>query len=218
MGDSKSNTGRTYSKLIIAKQVIRFMCLFAVVYVLLVSPWPGLGAAYSMFYRKGAAFLFGSFGSKGVVLFRPSGNSPYEIDMYFLDRERISADGKVNSLLVHHTCRYAAYRHIVSVIALILATPIPFRRRAKALFWGLILMHCFIVLKLMVLISYTFNNEPLSLLALNPFSERLLFVTHQLIIDSVSFNFIAPVFIWILVSFRREDWAMLVSGQQQTQR
>lgn len=193
------------------------MCLFALVYALLMSPWPGLGAAYTKLYRKGAALLFGSFGSRGVVLFRPSGNSVYEIDMYFLDRQRVAADGKVNSVLVHHTCRYAAYMHIVSTAALILATPVPFRRRAKALFGGLILMHCFIVLKLMVLISYTFNNKPLSLFALNPFFERLLFVTHQLIIDSVSFNFIAPVFIWILVSFRRQDWAALVSGQQQTQ-
>ena len=51
-----------------------------------------------------------------------------------------------------------------------------------------------------------YHNKPLSMFALNPFCRRVLSITHQAFAVNVTFGFIACVFIWILVSFRRRDW------------
>jgi hypothetical protein len=175
------------------------------------APWPGVRAAYSKFYRSGAAFLFGSFGSKGVVCFRQSGDVEYDINVGLYNRDRRNWDGIVVGVWAHHTSRRDGYMYTAFMTALILATPIPFRRKGWALLCGLILMHGFIALKLAIRILHAFNSEPqLSLFAPNPFWKQVLSITHEAFAVNVTFGFIVSFFIWILVSFRREDWSRIL--------
>jgi hypothetical protein len=95
------------------------------------------------------------------------------------------------------------------LIALILATPIPLSRKAWALFLGMILIHVFIASQLALRLFHAFNNEPLSVFTLNPFYGRVLSMANQAFAVNATFGFVVCVFIWILVSFRRRDWAMI---------
>ena len=211
MGDTKSSSDATCAKLIAPKGIIRFCCLFLLVFGMLMAPWPGLGRAYTTFYRAGAAFLFGSFGSTGIVRFDPVSDSNHDMNITLYNRARLDPDGDVVAIRTRHSSRHAGYMYGAFLTALILATPIGARRKGWALFWGMILIHGLIASKLALRIFYAFNNRPLSMFVLNSFCRRVLSITHQAFAVNVTFGFIACVFIWILVSFRRRDWVSIAS-------
>ena len=212
MGDTKSNINTTRIRIIQAKQVLRFFCLFIIIYGLLITPWPGLGAAYSKFYRTGVIFLFAeSFGSSGVVHFRESGDVIYDLNICIYNRDRADTDGNVEAVLEYQSSHYAGYMPTVFIISLIAASPICLRRRGWALLWGLILIHVFIAFKLAVIILNHFvNNALISLFVLNLFWKKVLSLAAPVLANSISLSFVVSVFIWVLVSFRREDWGRIL--------
>ncbi|MBW8038986.1 MAG: hypothetical protein FVQ85_03195 [Planctomycetes bacterium] len=206
MGNIKSNTETVLFKLIQPKQVIRFLCLFVFVYLLLMAPWPGLKAAYSKSYKAGSAFLFKSFGAKGIVRFRQQSDPGNDINIIFYNRDHIGRDGKMVAVgnIPYNSRRYG-FIFTAFLTALILATPLSWRRKGRALFGGFFLIHCFIVLILGMWILYGFNKESLSLFVLNPFWNRVFLLAIDVFVRNLTFGLIVSVFIWILVSFRRED-------------
>ena len=217
MGDTKSSGDAACVKLITPKGIVGFFCLFLLAFGLLMAPWPGLGRAYTTFYRAGAAFLFGSFGSTGIGRFDPLNDSDYDMNVTLYNRARLDPDGDVVAIRTRHSSRHAGYMYAAFLTALILATPIGAKRKVWAMFWGMILIHGLIASKLALRIFYSFNNSPLSMFALNPFCRRVLSITHQVFAVNVTFGFIACVFIWILVSFRRRDWVN-ITGRGWTHR
>ncbi len=209
MGNTKSSSDATCAKLITPKGIIRFFCLFLLVFGLLMAPWPRLGRAYTRFYSTGAAFLFGSVGTTGIVRFEPLSDSEYDLHVTLYNRARQGPDGGIARIQTRHNSRHAGYIYAAFLTALILATPIPWRRKGWTLFWGIILIHGLVASKLALRILHAFNNKPLSMFALNPFCKQVLSITHQAFAVNVTFGFIVCVFIWILVSFRRRDWARI---------
>lgn len=206
MGDPKLNNGATRFKLTQPKQVIRFLCVFVLVYGLLMSPWPSLGGAYSRIYRAGAAFLFESFGSKGVVRFEELSDEEYDTKIVFYSRDQVGSDGKMVPIgFMRHSARRSAYIYVAFLTALILATPIRWSRKGWALLWGMILVHGFIVFNMAIWIIYGFNKEPLSLFMLSPFWKRVLLLAIGVFVRNLTFGLVVCAFIWILVSFCRVD-------------
>lgn len=215
MDDTTSNTKTSSSRLIQAKRFIKFICLFAVFYGLLMAPWPGLGKAYSKLYLAGASALFKSFGSKGVVHFNRSDDAEYDINVGLYNRDQVDKNGHVTIFQASHTSRRDGYMYMTFMTALILASLIPWKRKVWALLLGLILIHGFIALKLAIRLLHAFSIKPLSLFALSPFWKRMLAIAHQQFVVNVNFGFVVSIFIWILVSFRREDWLKILSSRDE---
>lgn len=207
MGDAKSNIDTSRIKLIQTKRIIGFFCVSVLIYVPLMVPWPGLATAYSRLYRTGAAFLFESLAPEGTIRFHPLNDVENDIRIIFYNRDQVGPDGNMPAVgFINHNSRRDGYIYIAFLIALVLASPIPWRRKGWALFWGMILIHGFIALKLAIWAIYGFNKEPLSLIVLSPFWQRALLLTIDVFVRNLTFGFIVCVFIWILVSFCREDW------------
>lgn len=90
-------------------------------------------------------------------------------------------------------------------IALVVATPIPWRRRAWALLGGLILIHLFIVISIAV---HIWDASPVvSLLTFTPFWQQVADGLDYTLITQYGASFYVPVLIWISVSFRGQDFA-----------
>jgi hypothetical protein len=88
-------------------------------------------------------------------------------------------------------------------IALILATPVPWRRRGWALLWGLVLVNLFILFSLQ---SWIWNASPnISLTTLSPFWKEMADDLEYTLITQMGVSFSMPVLIWIVVTFRLED-------------
>ena len=218
MGDTKSSSSAACVKLITPKGIIRFSCLFLLAFGLLMAPWPQLGRAYTKFYSAGAAFLFGSIGSTGTVTFEPLSDSEHDMNITLYNRARQAPDGDIARIRTRHNSRHAGYMYVAFLAALILATPIPSRRKGWALFLGIILIHGLVALKLALRIFHAFHNRPLSMFVMSTFSKRVLSITHQAFAVNATFGFVVCVFIWFLVCFRRRDWARIVSERRKHQK
>ena len=122
------------------------------------------------------------------------------------DREMLKKDGTLPTVNQEFSTRYMGYMPTVLMIALVVATPLPWRRRAWALLWGLFFTHLFIASIILLMILNLYNHTDwLTLLQLPSFLLPILKATWDIFIYQVAARFFVPVLIWILVTFRSGD-------------
>ena len=185
------------------KQIVGFLLRCVLLYGILAVPWPAVQRAYSAAYAGVANSVFGSFGSGGRVRFQRPPNSVRPADLELVIRKR----GAPQVGRAPHDPILTGYLAMVEVIALILATPVPWLRRCKALAWGMLLVHAYIWLRLEITLLHWFSGDsPLALYKPGPFWSKLLASAFELISVSPTSTFVVPIFIWILVSFRKSDF------------
>lgn len=207
MGNATTNTGNAGFHVVGVRQIIRALAVFAVAYGLLMAAWPVWGAAYVKLYSAAAAGLFGSPGRQALVRFSPSTETIDEVKVTFYDRRRRDGYGRLVPLMrIAHDVRYGDYIYTAFVTALVLATPIPWKRKGWALVGALALMHVFMAFRLGILILYLLSSERVALLALNRFWSSALSLGMQVFTINILPGFVVGILIWFLVSFRRRDW------------
>lgn len=188
------------------RRIAGFFCRLLVIYGLLVIPWPGVKAAYVALNSGGGNLIFRSLIPGGRVVFHPvpPPAGKFDTHIYFLNLQS-GATGMVPT-----SGRDPAYVQTVFLVSLVLATPLPWRRRLWALLWGLILVNMAIACRLLICVLHEFSSARLSLLAPGPPWENLLQRAYDFTGGDVVMMLMLPVFIWILVSFRRDDYRMIV--------
>ena len=179
---------------------------FVLLYGLLVLPWPGVKQAYASFFRAGGNVLFKSFGSRGSVRFVPpdSEHDKWDTEGHLIHR------GRPTYWRIGFSSRRMGYLPTIALTALVLATPIPWRRRGWALLWGILLVNGFVVVRLAVAIIQGFRN--VDLFVFSPFWNRAVDVTYDVVSISTVTSCVVPALIWLLVSFRREDWGEILKN------
>ena len=216
-------------KLRITGMVLRFALLYGLLY----WGWIGVKDFYPKVFRNAAQYMFGEFGSSGVVIFQPVSEQEkldktfqeHDVTVLFLNQQimdelSLQASNQGNtgtvevkveikkSFLISRTLGYIP---TIFVVALVLATPSGTSRKLSALFAGLILVNCFVAIRLMVFVLHEFSHrESLSVILLSPFWKNVLSEFYYILVLNIGTTEIVPVFIWILVSFRRSDWNALV--------
>jgi hypothetical protein len=124
------------------KAIVGFFVWFLIVYGALMALWPVVADEYGAFFRASGAMIFGSFGSTRTVRFQTLAEPDGTNDTSLTIRNRAAP----KSMELHTSSRRVGYFPTVILAGLILATPVPWRRRALALLWGLLLIHGFISL------------------------------------------------------------------------
>ncbi len=189
-----------------SRSVIKAFGLFILFYGLLMIPWPGLGTTYSGCYRAGATLLFESFGSQGAVRFERSNHPEYDLKITLYNLNKPAPDGGGQPFKAFClTSRYSAYIYAAFVAALILATPISWKRRGWAMLWGMILIHGCLAFKIFIMLLYHFVHTPNSPMVFDPVLKQVIFFAQEAFLRHVAFSLMVSAFIWFLVSFRRED-------------
>jgi len=177
-------------------------CLLLWLAALLV-PWPGVARAYSHLFCVGGNLLFGSFGPGGEVRFKP----PTAIEpaqrcgITLINRPAgKGADETIDT-------RFRGYAPTAVLAALVLATPIPWRRRVRALFWGLLLVQGFVAVRVaLTLIGLFSNNDDLAIFHLSLFWKGAVNLSLAALVAAPPSVFVVPMLLWVLVAFRRGDW------------
>ncbi len=189
------------------KKIAGFVFRLVLFYGLLVAPWPGLQQAYSTVYRGACNAIFGSFGSGGVVRFGPSAKGRPGTHAEITVRNVRSPTVATTS----HSIRFTGYLPAAEVLALILATPIPWSRRWKALVWGMILVNGFVLLRVWITLLYWFSrDQPWALYHPSPFWSKFIGGLFEFASVSPACSFVVPVLIWILVSLRDSDCPAII--------
>jgi hypothetical protein len=202
-----------------AKPIRHFLVWFVVAISLLIAPWPQLEETYGKLLRTGAQFVFGSFGPKGIVLFRATDETndwPHDTKIYLGNRDIVKPDGMRPMKVVKMSTRYIGYVPTALVVALVLATPFPWRRRLRSLAWGLVWVHCFIAFLLLIIILHKYNESGATgLYQWSGFPKALVNAAHEVFVGYVGPLFLMPIIIWVAVAFRGGDWAgILMQGKK----
>jgi hypothetical protein len=193
-----------------------FLVRFALAYGLLMAPWPGWVEAYGRIYGSAAAFLFESANPDRNVRIRhvvpePGTAAAQTVQDTVVRLEIRGVDVGMQTIPPFGTARssrYTGYVPTAFAVALVLATPLPWRRRAAAMAWAALLASGFAALMLAIWIRGWFYWQECAWLA--KFSSRyeLRADLSGSLVDISTWPgpyFIAPVFIWIIVSLRRKE-------------
>ncbi len=186
--------------------VSRFALLatYAVAFVLL---WPWVGERYGRAFREGTMGMCRTIGASWVVVLKPLEHPTAQLDtkMFLIHRQ---ARESVSQTL---SSRYIGYAPTTFLVALILATPLTWRRRLIALLWGLVLTHAWIAFSMLLLIVHGYSRgDVISIFDVSPFTRDVLAFLREALVMAPVVKYTVPAVIWMLVSFRRSDWARLL--------
>ena len=195
------------------RRIAAFFLKVTLIYALLMIPWPGVTAGYGYLFRAGGNTVFRTFGSAGRVYFAPISPVPKGKDAKdtSVTLENIQTRGARGTMDMNS--RLMGYLPTAFAVALILATPVPWSRRLWALLWGILLMCCFAGFELALRLLDAFSDKNvLAVFSLGPAVKALLVVLLKVLAMSPVSAYIAPIFVWILVTFRRGDWSKLLAS------
>ena len=187
------------------KQVARFMVLVLIIYAVLAMPWPGVQQAYSVAYRVTANAVLGISTSDFLVYVRPlrgdEAEGDEDVKLGVWDRQNQRGQR------VRLSTRLTGYLPTAEILALVLATSLPWSRKWKALLWGLVGVHMFIALRLASGVLYVLSRaKPTPFFEFTPLGNKAVYSIYEIAVQSPTTSFIVPAFIWILVSFRKSDF------------
>lgn len=197
----------------VARLGLVFTLRFAVAYALFAALWPLIHEPYADGYRAVANALFGSFGSRGVARFERLTNGPPHMDTRLhVSRRDVPGTGRS----CQHSTKVTGYLLTAEAAALILATPLSWRRRLKALLAGLVLAHTVVIARLFIAVLRAFiGDHPSALFTPGPVCADLIERVFQVTCVWPSFTFTVPLIIWLLVAIRRADlerWQLVAPG------
>jgi hypothetical protein len=180
------------------------------------APWPGWEETYGELYSSAAAILFESSDPsrsvriRHVIPQRGSASETWSRDMSLRLQVRGHRVGfrEIPAFSTGRSSRYTGYAPTALAIALVLATPVSWRRRLRALPWAVLLASGFSALMLAIWIHGWFYGQECASLAQfsAQYAARARMVASLLETSGdMAPYYVAPVFIWALVSLRPRD-------------
>ncbi len=188
------------------KAVHGFIWRFAVAYALLITPWPGFNDAYGRYFRSLGQIVFAKENDRRIANFeRVPQELHHSLDsrIALANRGQIDRNGDGPVRYLELDTRGVGWIPTALLVALIVATPVPWWRRGWALVPGLLAIHGFILFSVAV---YIWNSSTeLSLVTLSPLVKRIAGGLEETLITQMGASFVAPGLIWILVTLRWRD-------------
>ncbi len=182
-----------------------FLLKAVVLYGLLSAPLAFYDEAYGDFYRKVADQCFGHFRGPGFAKFNEM-KDPAMTHTNIGNYTLALADGSFDTAAVDINTRILGYLPTILLISLVLASPVPWRRKLFALATGFVLVMLLIIFKHWISILYQCEQNPwLKLTNFTGTGKKIFDFTNAFISTS---SFTVPYFvvgIWLLVTFRMED-------------
>ncbi len=186
--------------------IVGFLWRFALVYGLLILPWPGFNKIYGGYFRTLGQMTFSRDGGQRYLQFEAVPEELHrQLDtrVALVNRDQLNREGKGPVRYLELDSRGVGWVPTALLLALILATPVPWRRRGVAMMLGIISVHGFILFSMA---STIWNNSTdLGLLTLAPFWKSVVAGLDESLITQMGASFVVPVMIWIVVTFRRQD-------------
>jgi hypothetical protein len=184
-----------------------FALRFALVYAVLIVGWPLFAPAYRPIYCSLGNLVFG--GGEASVHFRPrETRDPFDVELVLTRKGPPEVRGRATN-----DSHLVGYLPTVSLIALVIATPIAWKRRRRALLWGLVLVTIFVLLRMAIPIWRDFSRpDALQVYHPGPAARWVLGIAERALLSAPASWFVVPILIWVVVAFRREDWILLQPG------
>ncbi|HTQ30970.1 MAG TPA: hypothetical protein VMI53_07155 [Opitutaceae bacterium] len=180
----------------------RWIFLFGLALV----PWPRLPTACGGYFRAVGRLVFDFKACALSLEFEP--HEVHDTRIVIINRELMQPDGSGPVRNLDLNSFDFTWRPASLLFALILATPVSWPRRARALIIG---GSCLQVFLLFVLGFAIWNQSTeVGLVSLSPFWKRAAENISQILVGQL--NIAAPFLIWLVVTFRREDFRDFIAS------
>ena len=184
------------------RALLLFFVLVGVLYAVLLIPWPGLLAGY-----RGALA-----GISNVFLGQlADGRMRYEVmESPTLDKDTTV---HVQNIATGSRARMSVnarrtYLPLAFAVSLIVAAPIPWRRKAISLGLGLILMVCWIQFGIWLKVAHMLSEPKFGAMALDEGTRKFMLMVTKWTMSPVV-PYIVALVVFVLVAVRREDLVRL---------
>jgi len=192
------------------KAVRHFLTWLVPLYALLIVPWPGSRDCYGNYLGFVAKTALASSGGHRILRFEQvpeaKRNRTLDTRITVANRDQLDASGSGPAVMLDFDSRGVGWMPTALLLSLVVSTPIPWQRRARAVFWGLLAIHAFVLFSLE---AYIWNESDatsgLNLVTFSPFWKTVVNGLEETLITQMGASFVAPTLIWILVTFRADD-------------
>ncbi len=192
------------------KRIAGFLFWCLIIHALLLLRWHGLMDAYRFGFRAVGNVLFHSVGDGGSVRFEKLSDADRVRDTTL----RLTARRSGTRLSMDIRAAYIGYRPTAFLVALVLATPMPWSRRGRALLWGLVGVSAFVAFRVWLQVVDAFSDiEAMSVYLLSPFWKGVLVTMIKVLAHAPAASYLVPACVWMLVAFRRSDWAAMAPAK-----
>ncbi len=188
------------------KPIILFGVKCVLIYLLLVisGSYSKLGDKYADLFRSKGNSLVKEKGDTGKVKFQKINEKKFDTKIK-VTNSKLKEKGWYG---VPVNTRKIGYVPTILLISLVLATSFAtIRRKGIALLLGVLLINVYIIFILDVKIRFVFNEGERLLGQFNPsFSRKFIGLLNSAIVENMGLGLIVPVFIWLIVSFKKSDY------------
>ena len=180
-----------------------FAWKFLALYLLLAIPWPFLTQFYVDLGQEAGAMLFNSRNDHRTMSFEflKDPKRPFDARITIVNPVLLNPDGSGPVRHLDFDTRGTCWNPCVLLIALIIASPVSWKRRWRALAFGLpvllIVIFCFFQFCLWD------EASEIGLVVIKTFWKTVVTMARQAFIAYL--GLVAPVLLWLMVTFRRED-------------
>jgi hypothetical protein len=188
------------------KTITIFGGCFLLLFGLSLIPWPGLPAVCSGYFRAVSQWVFASQAGQRSLEFQPL--DTHDTRIVIINRELMQPDGSGPVRNLDLDSFDFTWRPGSLLLALILASPVSWPRRGWALIVGGICLQIFLLFVLGFAIWS--QSTEVALVSLSPFWKQAADNISHILVGQL--NIAAPFFIWLMVTFRREDFRHFFVG------
>ena len=193
--------------------LVYFLVWFFVLYGLLIFPWPGWNNTYARIFDAMGNLAFSHLGGSCLVDFHlhetQHNFTTLSAQIEMTNHAQVDSTGKSPGVQIEVDSRSIGWVPTALTAALILASPVPWRRRAWAFALGMVLINIFIMGSIWV---WMWDVGPqIELYTFSPFWNEVADDLVYILINQLGASFSVPLVIWIFVTFRRSDAAIFDS-------
>lgn len=185
----------------------RSLAIFLIAYVLMMLPQTGINRIYAEFYCTVGNKLFRNFGDGGFVLLKVE-KAREDINI-FISKSSMIKGGKLEGRNFHQNSGLVGYFYTVLLIALILATPLGWKRKLFALIVGFILMQSYVMLKLYISLHYYYSISPWFGLFMEEATKTTINFWTNYIARQMTAGYTFVVILWMGLSIGKKEWKKL---------
>ena len=189
-----------------SKTLLLFLLKAVIIYTVLCAPISYYDRAYGVFYRSIAGFTFETFNGTGFAMFREM-DDPAMTHLLIGNYALVKPDKTTVTLERFINTRYLGFIPTILLVSLVLASPVPWKRRAVALAAGFLVITLLVIFKQWIaLLWHSEQNSWLQLSTFTGFREKLFKYSYHIICVSSSTLLYFVVAVWLLVTFRVDDF------------
>jgi hypothetical protein len=185
------------------------LLVFLIVYTLLIIPGTGMNRHYAVFFCQAGNYLYQDFSQGAYVRLSPQDDQGKNDISLFISRADWKKDGKLTGVTTEKASDRIGFLITAFFIALTLATPVSWKRKTTSLILGLLIITAYVMLKLRIIILYSYTQVPWFELYQNETTKQTISWWYHHFAAPATHGYAFVVIVWIALSIGRKEWQQI---------